>query len=99
MFGLPTSVSIPVFIAQFLAVFIAVATQDDIRTAVNYYFEGYDKVTVGKAFRGASKCKWTAAITFQFLEGVIGLGTTMLLIMTSDEVVGLMLDFTAVEVS
>lgn len=73
--------------------------QDDIRTAVDYFFEGYERRAIGRAFVGASKFKWSVAVTTQFLEGVLGLGTTFLLIITSDDVVGLMLDFTAVEVS
>lgn len=71
--GIPTGVPPPVAIAQFLAMFIAVASQDDIRTSLNYFYEGYDKRHLGSAFIGAGGYwKWLISVWLHFFEGALG---------------------------
>jgi hypothetical protein len=60
--GIPARVSVSVAIAQFLAMFITVASQDDLRTALNYFYEGYEEKHMGAAFIGANYWKCFFAV-------------------------------------
>jgi len=94
--AIPASVTVSVTISQFFAIFIAVATQDDLITSLNLVFEGYSS-DLTLAFNGASLWKWVLAVVAYIIEGSLGLFVTFLLIVTSHEVVELLLNFTAVE--
>ena len=93
--GIPAAVSTAVAISQFLALFITVASQDDVITSLTYMFEGYQP-EMGYAFE-TNSYKWASGVVALFLTGALGLIVTFLLITSSDQVVDLILNFTAVE--
>jgi len=77
---------------------VAVITQDDVRSAINLAYESYDsEAGLTKAFRGASKEKWAFSVFCRFVAGALGIFVTFLLVMTQDDSVELLLNFTAME--
>ena len=93
--GIPASNTVPVLICQWIALIIAVATQSDILTVLSYLHHGYVKANMLKAFPNCTRLKWAMSLTLQFLIGSLGLFTTFLLIVSSSDVVDLLLNFTA----
>lgn len=99
-FGFPYNVPVPVRISEVLAIFISIITQDDVRKAICLYRGGYDDQTEGglsKVFEGATLFKWWFSIVLRASEGMLGLIITFLLIMRSDSVLDLLLNFSAIE--
>ena len=107
--GVPLSVSWPVAVTQVLALGITAFIQDDLMKGLNLLREGYYKGAdfglmqegfygdgIGQAFGGVSKNKWRATIFWQNLAGIVGLGATFLLIVTSSDVFELLLAFSVV---
>ena len=95
--GFPASVTAPVIVSQFFALLIAVATQDDVVQGLNLLYQGYRRDGLGTAFSGASLLKWILGVFSHLADGVFGLAVTFLLIVTSSNVVELLLNFTAIE--
>ena len=95
--GIPPSVGIQVTVAQFIALVIATCTQDDVTTALSLFRQTYSSKRIGSAFEGATLTKWTVSLKIIFITGILGLAVTFLLVITSDETVELLLNFTAVE--
>jgi len=99
-FGFPFNVDVSVRISEVLAIFISIITQEDIRKAISLYRGGYDDQTAGglsKVFQGATRWKWWLSILLSATEGMLGLIITFLLIMRSDSVLDLLLNFSAIE--
>jgi hypothetical protein len=94
-FKIPVNVEIPVRIAEFLALLVAIITQDEVRKAVNLLRDGFDQDLLPKAFPGATKVKWGLSIAARAIEGLFGLLLTCLLIMQSTKVLDLLLNFLA----
>ena len=103
--GFPPSFSAPVIFAQFFALLIAVTTQDDVVSGLTMLYEGYHDELV-EAFSDeddpkeespVTLAKWCLALGFLMSAGILGLVTTFILIVTSPDVVSLLLNFTAVE--
>ena len=95
--GFPASVTFPVIVSQFFALLITVTTQDDLVDALNMIYEGYDREEFESAFPASSFLKWGLDVTGLLVDGVLGLAVTFLLVVTSTDVVELLLNFTAVE--
>ena len=95
--GFPASVTAPVIVAQFFALLIAVCTQDDVVSALNFIYEGYHGDSMRDAFPPASCFKWILMVSLLLITGTLGLVVTFFLIVTSGGVVELLLNFTAVE--
>eukprot|EP00984_Skeletonema_dohrnii_P011557 scaffold4626_cov110-Skeletonema_dohrnii-CCMP3373.AAC.4 len=93
---LPVNVTMPVRIAEVLAIVVAIITQDDVRKAVNLHREGFNP-NLKQAFPGASEAKWGASILLRAFEGLFGMLLTFLLIMQSSTVIDLLLNFLAIE--
>lgn len=68
-------------------------TQDDIRNAMNLLRDWY-KPNFFLPFEGAGKPKWALSIVLRVLEGTLGLFVSFMLIMQSENVVDLLLNFT-----
>eukprot|EP00984_Skeletonema_dohrnii_P022939 scaffold12054_cov112-Skeletonema_dohrnii-CCMP3373.AAC.6 len=103
-FGFPFNVSIPVRISEVLAIFISILTQHDVRKALCLYRDGFDKDKEGtsmdkitQVFPGATVWKWTLSIVSRASQGFLGLIITFLLIMRSNSVLDLLLNFSAIE--
>lgn len=81
-----------------MAIFITVATQEDMETALHLLFEGYNN-DVERVFpeAGVTAAKWTTTVFLRFGVGCFGLVVTFILIIISSDVVELLLNFTAVE--
>ena len=99
--GVPVSVSTTVVISQFIAFAISVFTQNDLITAFIHLFQGHTPNMV-KAFSrngngGGYRYQWLLAVTFLACDGVFGLVVTFLLVVTSNTVLNVLLNFAAVE--
>eukprot|EP00984_Skeletonema_dohrnii_P019471 scaffold9308_cov133-Skeletonema_dohrnii-CCMP3373.AAC.3 len=92
----PVNVGGNVRAAEFLAIVVAIITQDDVRKAVNLLRDGFDENLVN-AHEGATKTKWILSIVLRGSEGLLGLFLTFLLIMQSSTVIDLLLNFLAME--
>eukprot|EP00985_Skeletonema_marinoi_P013775 scaffold6873_cov72-Skeletonema_marinoi.AAC.2 len=90
----PVNVEGAVRAAEFLAIVVAIITQDDLRKAVNLLRDGFDQNLVN-AHEGATTKKWILSIVLRGSEGFFGLFLTFLLIMQSDTVIELLLNFLA----
>lgn len=97
VFNFPPNVDMSTRIAQLVAIVISIFMQDDVITALNLITDGYDQSSFGEAFDGASFGKWVFSVSSRFVEGGFGLIVTFLLIMQSEQVVDLLLNFTAME--
>ncbi|CAB9527771.1 Inherit from bactNOG: outer membrane autotransporter barrel [Seminavis robusta] len=100
--GIPANVDSAVRFTQFVAILIAVATQDDIRTAILLAYDGYKTEHFQPFVDNGAKVavsfpKWLCAIVFRILEGGLGLIVTFFLIVRAEVVVDLLLNFTAME--
>jgi len=94
--NIPAGVSTVVRISQFLAILVAVSTQDDLITSVNAMHTGYDGRIERREGTGGRYWQWVVSVSGRFLEGSLCLAVTFILIMQSSDVVGLFLDFLAV---
>jgi len=97
LFGFPFNVGDPVRIAEVIAIFISIITQQDVRKAICLYRDGFDESGLTQVFKGATIYKWWLSIVFRACEGGLGLIVTFLLIMRSDSVLDLLLNFSAIE--
>ena len=95
--AIPASTSWPVIVTQIFAVFITVITQDDLITALRLIHDGYDKNNLHNAFQHCRFWKWSMAVALLTSIGVYGLWVTFMLIVRSEDVVNLILNFTAIE--
>ena len=91
--GLPVNVGRVVRTTQVLAILISVFVQDDLRIALNYMNEGYVNLD---NLRNSSPMKWWFAMILRSFLGSFGLFVAFLLIVESDNVFDLLLNFTGV---
>ena len=97
-FNLPPNVESTVRITEVLAISVAIITQDDVRKAVTLLRDGYDDDAFRDAFGvGVTRWKWILSVALRGSEGLLGLFVTFLLIMQSDTVLDLLLNFLAME--
>lgn len=93
-FNLPPNVTAPVRITEVLAICVAIITQDDVRKSINLLRDGYDKDIFHNIFgKDVKRYKWVLSIVLRGSEGLLGLFVTFLLIMQSDNVLDLLLNF------
>jgi len=95
-FKIPPNVEAPVRVTQFIALLVAVLTQDDLRNSLNLMRDGYDQDCFS-LFPGAKRTKWTVSVTLRAIQGTLGLFVTFLLVMQSETVLDLLLNFSAME--
>ena len=93
---IPTNVDVAVRVTQVIAIIVAVVTQENLRTALTLFYQGYREEAF-VALEGVTRCKWLFSVTCRFLEGGLGLVVTFFLIMTARTVIDLLLNFTAME--
>uniref|UniRef100_A0A7S4N2V1 EGF-like domain-containing protein n=1 Tax=Odontella aurita TaxID=265563 RepID=A0A7S4N2V1_9STRA len=99
--NIPAGVSGAVRAAQFLAVLVAVGTQDDVITSINSIHEGYPGRRMSVATEsgygaGGLYWQWILAVSCRGAEGALCLVATFILIIQSSGVIDLFLDFLAV---
>ena len=97
IFGFPETASVPLRISECLAILISIITQTDARKAICLYRDGFDEAGLTQVFQGASFWKWSLSIGLRASEGLLGLIIAFLLIMQSDDVLELLLNFSAIE--
>ena len=95
--GIPTNVDFAVRLTQAIAITIAVATQEDILTAFNLIYDGYNDRAFQEVFPDASLVTWSIALISRFSVGTLGLIVTFFLIISEETVIELLLNFTAME--
>jgi len=91
---IPVMVSAVVFASQMVSYVLAVLTQNDFLTAFTLWFHR-GSTKGGAADRGAP-WQWDMGFFLALLDGIIGLTTTVLLVMTSSTVLEVLLNFAAV---
>jgi hypothetical protein len=95
---IPGGVEATVTAAQALALVLAVATQGDVITALEQLHGGYrygkDEVSL-EITPSATFLKWLLSAVCQLCAGCVLLMATFILIMQSDNVIGMMLNFAA----
>jgi hypothetical protein len=74
---------------------VTVITQDDLITSLQLLHVGYSGI--GQTFENTTYLKWFCPLFLLFWVGAYGLVVTFLLIITSGEVIDLILNFTAIE--
>jgi hypothetical protein len=79
----------------FITIQVTVITQDDLITALQLIHRGYKGV--GSTFEHVNYLKWFVPLISLSLVGAYGLLITFLLIITSSDVIDLILNFTAIE--
>ncbi len=96
-FKFPFNVGMSVRIAEVIAIFISIITQQDVRKAICLYRDGFDESGLTQVFKGATLIKWWLSIVLRASEGLLGLFVTFILIMQSNSVRELLLNFSAIE--
>lgn len=95
--NLPASVSWEVTVTQIIALLVLILTQNDLVEALNEFSEGYHAPSIKAAFPDASYPKWLLAVFLQGFMGVVSVFVAFLLVVSSSDVVELLLNFTALE--
>ena len=94
LFGIPANVTSAVWLAQIVAIVIAVVMQDDIRTGIDMLREGYGE-GMQAVFPNSSRTKFALSVFARLFAGALGLFVNFLLIVSSETVIDLLLNFTA----
>ncbi|CAB9505693.1 expressed unknown protein [Seminavis robusta] len=95
-FGIPGNVSPQLRICQFIAIVVAVFSQGDLMTGFGSFRDGYTH-RLQDIFDYASPLKFWVSLLTRLSEAILGLVVSFLLITTSEAVVDLLLNFTAIE--
>ena len=82
-----------VWTAQIIALVISVIMQDDLRSGFDMAREGYSE-TMDDAFIHATRWKWAMSVAARCIGGSFGLMVNFLLVVTSETVIDLLLNFT-----
>eukprot|EP00977_Amphora_coffeiformis_P027152 scaffold34585_cov221-Amphora_coffeaeformis.AAC.3 len=96
-FSIPANVESAVRITQILALLMAVVTQEDVRGAFSLLINGYSERKYHEFAGEATFFKWSLSVACRFVEGSLGLVVTFILIVAEDNVVDVLLNFTAME--
>ena len=92
-FGVPANVSAQLRCTQFIAVLVSVITQQDLRTSLTLFRDGFTK-DFDTVFLETSPWKYHMSIVARAVSGSIGLLVTFVLVITAPSVVDLLLNFT-----
>lgn len=95
--GIPADVNPAVRISQFLAMVVTVVSQQDVVESLNVLYKGYNESKLLEEFGLVSYNRWVLSASLRLLEGMFSIAVTFILIMKTDEVRDLLLNFTAVE--
>lgn len=91
---IPPGVDAHVTAAQGLAVILAAATNEDLFVALIRFMQGYENSSV-KNMIGVTRAKWALATGWQMISGFSMLTVIFILVMQSDSVIGMFLNFAA----
>jgi hypothetical protein len=100
--GVPVNVEWSIRASQFLAMLIATISQDDILWSLKLLYNGYDASALDKMLDAKARhpmnpkrFRWFASLFLRLFEGCFGLAVTFMLVMRSESVRDLLLNFTA----
>ena len=93
---LPGNVDVAVRVTQIIAIIVAVITQHDVITSLDLLRDG-DNSELQKAFPHSTLWKYVLATLSRFIQGSTRLILSFFLIVSTDTVVDLLLNFTALE--
>jgi hypothetical protein len=96
MLGLPPNIDPPVRVIQFIAILVAVVTQDDLMKGLDVIRAVYSQ-SFFDAFHHTFPEKTIACILLRCSSGCMGLISSAFLIITSETIYDLLLNFTALE--
>jgi len=91
----PKNVSTLVRCAQFFMLPVAVAIQEDLVASIALFNVKFRPSEDMQLLPGATLCKWILSSVCRFLDGSTSLTVNFLLLLTSNSVLGLMLNFAA----
>jgi hypothetical protein len=83
-------------VAQFMALLIAVITQDDIMLTIELITVGYDPALL-ISHPSATLAYWTTSCLARFVEGAVGVVVACIFILQSSTVIDIFLNFAAVQ--
>ncbi|CAJ1952897.1 unnamed protein product [Cylindrotheca closterium] len=93
----PANVPIIVHISQGLAIIIAIMGQDDLRIAMEGYFDGIPTRFKGeKTFQGMNQPQWNCSYFTRFLQGLLSVIAAFVLAIQSETVFDVLLNFLGV---
>ncbi|CAJ1943609.1 unnamed protein product [Cylindrotheca closterium] len=94
----PANVPSIVHAAQALATIIAIMDQDDLRSAIEAFFDGLPTRFKGDiAFHGMSKMQWNFSCAVRFLQGFLSVFASFVLAVQSETVFDVLLNFLGVK--
>jgi hypothetical protein len=93
---IPAFVDIYVRVSQFIALLIAVVTQEDVMYTIELITVGYDPAILA-SHPSATRAYWLASCVLRFLEGTVGVVLAFVFIVQSSTVFDIFLNFAAVE--
>lgn len=97
--AIPEKVDPQVKAAGFLAIFIAVYMQQDAAISLTLLVEGYNDNLFKHAFNdGVNVHRWFWSAVIRLVVGLMSLFVSLLLIVQSEEVLDLLLNFSAIEI-
>ena len=79
---------------QLIAVLITVYTQNNIFQGLDLFIQSFEYI---QQVKGVTKYKYVCSAVTQIWVGIFGIFVTFVIIMQSEEVVDLLLNFTAME--
>jgi len=98
LINVPANVPIIVHAAQALATIIAIMDQDDLRSAIEAFFDGLPTRFKGDvAFQGMGKVQWNFACFVRFLQGFLSVFASFILAVQSKTVFDVLLNFLGVK--
>jgi len=93
---IPVLVSQSVFVTQLLSYGLLILTQNDLLSAATLLYRGYNEDIQRTFPQGGQKWQWLMSVIMAFVDGAFGISTTFLLVVTSDTVLDVILNFAAV---
>ena len=95
-FKLPPDVDIVVRISQLFAIIISITSQEGFIYGLSFFYDGYSE-DIMKYAPHATKTKFYIAGSLKFLEGLLSLLVSFILVMRNDSVIQLFSDFASLE--
>jgi hypothetical protein len=92
----PAFVDTYVMVSQYIALLIAVVTQEDVMYTIELITVGYDPAIL-VSHPSATRAYWVVSCLVRFLEGAVGVAIAFVFIVQSSTVIDIFLNFAAVE--
>jgi len=95
LFSVPYNIDNEVIVAGIFCIIISVPTFPDLLDSIERFHEGYDEESALKQSSGATRTKWLLAFFLQLVIGCMFQFVIFILIIQSNQVIGMSLNFAA----